>query len=103
MRFFDSFVSIFFILDNKLIKMTFVEIKPGCHFTLDNLPYGVFSTSHNVSVIDVFEKIWGESCGTVGVSVSSIPLVSCINPLARTDTGETSSVESQLEKLHLTE
>ena len=59
MRFVDSFVSIFFILDNKLIKMTFVEIKPGCHFTLDNLPYGVFSTSHNVSVTDVSEKIWG--------------------------------------------
>lgn len=34
-----------------MIKMkSFVEVSPDSHFSIQNLPYGVFSTTDNVSI-----------------------------------------------------
>ena len=31
--------------------MSFIEVSPDSHFPVQNLPYGIFSTSDNVSIL----------------------------------------------------
>jgi hypothetical protein len=36
-------------------KMSFIEIRPDSDFSLQNLPYGVFSTKSNVSIMQLYQ------------------------------------------------
>lgn len=39
-------------------KMSFISVDPDSHFPIQNLPYGVFSTEDNVSILKNDDSLW---------------------------------------------